>query len=221
MSSRRWTPAKQAGRVAGGAASRRSGHSFEAELEATHAAPDYARILIMARAHPPVAGPPHALHYAGKGKVDFAGHVLSVPVAFDAKSNTDEASYTHDPRDHHELDFLLDWRARGGVAFLLVLDRSIDTLYLVDDLARLRSGFNVQLRTHARGHAVPAPIVPAIVRTERDRTLDAVRSRPIWPWVALAASVYPALAGVLPCPRDTDGDGDCGQPACPRCRSAR
>jgi hypothetical protein len=197
MSSRRWSPARHAGRVAGGAAALRAGRSFEEELEATHDSAEYSALCAMSRAYPPVGGPPGALFYRGKGKVDFVGHVLGVPVAFDVKSNNAEASYHHDPRDCHELDFLLTWRARGGVSFLLVLDRSIDTLYLVDDVARLRAGANVQLRTHARGRAVPAPVVPALVRTEVERTLAAVRSAPIWPWLQLAAAQYPAIARAL------------------------
>jgi penicillin-binding protein-related factor A (putative recombinase) len=144
-----------------------------------------------------VGGPPHALSYRGKGKVDFVGHVLGVPVAFDAKSNNAEASYHHDERDYHELDFLLDWRARGGVSFLLVLDRSIDTLYLVDDVARLRAGANVQLRTHARGRVVPAPVVPAIVCTEAARLIATVKRAPVWPWLQIAAPTYPAIARAL------------------------
>jgi hypothetical protein len=107
MSSRRWSPARHAGRVAGGAAALRAGRSFEEELEATHDSAEYSALCAMSRAYPPVGGPPGALFYRGKGKVDFVGHVLGVPVAFDVKSNNAEASYHHDPRDCHELDFLL------------------------------------------------------------------------------------------------------------------
>jgi hypothetical protein len=197
VTSRRWSPTRHAGRVAGGAAALRAGRTFEEELEATHESAEYSALCAMARAFPPVGGKPGALFFRGKGKVDFVGHVLGVPVALDAKSNRAEASYHHDPRDYHELDFLLDWRARGGVAFLLVLDRSIDTLYLVDDVARLRAGANVQLRTHARGRAAVAPLVPAVHRTEAARTLDAMRGKPVWPWLQVAAMVYAPLARAL------------------------
>ena len=104
-----------------GALAQQTGRTFEDELEATNAAYLAAGLATIARAHPPVGGPPNALFYRGKGQVDFVGSVLGIPVAFDAKSNSDAASYKHDPRDYHELDFLLSWRRTGGVSFLLIL----------------------------------------------------------------------------------------------------
>lgn len=196
----RRTPSRFGGNavnVAQGASAVRAGRTFEEELEATHAAPLYAERCAIARAFPPVGGPPDALFYRGPGQVDFVGHVAGVPVAFDAKSNAEQASYKHDPRDYHELDFLLGWRARGGVSFLLILDRSIDTLYLVDDLARLRAGETVALRTHARGRSRPAPVVPALIRTQSERMLDAALGRPVWPWLSLAAMTYASVSRAL------------------------
>ena len=190
-----------------GALAKQAGRTFEDELEATNAAYLAAGLATIARAHPPVGGPPNALFYRGKGQVDFVGSVTGasasaglpgIPVAFDAKSNSDAASYKHDPRDYHELDFLLNWRRTGGVSFLLLLDRPIGTLYLVDDLAALRAGASIALRTHVRGRSHPQPLVPALHRSESERTLDAALGRAIWPWLALARLQYPLLAAALP-----------------------
>lgn len=188
--------------AARGAAAHRAGRSFEDELEATHVAYAGQGLAAIARAHPPVGGPPSALFYRGKGSVDFLGTLAArphgIPVAFDAKSEAGAASYKHSERDMHEIDFLLAWRSAGGLAFLLVLDRSIGTLYLVDDLATLRAGGSVALRTHARGRAHPESIVPALHRTESELLLDHALSRPIWPWLAIARMQYPRLAAATP-----------------------
>jgi hypothetical protein len=170
-----------------GATAHRTGRTFEDELEATNAAYRMQGLATIARAHPPVGGPPTALYYRGTGQVD----------TFDAKSNSDAASYKHDPRDYHELDFLLDWRRTRGVAFLILLDRPIGTLYLVDDLAALRAGSSIALRTHARGRSRPESIVPALRRTESEVTLDVALGRPVWPWLALAKLQYPTLAAAM------------------------
>jgi hypothetical protein len=178
-----------------GAAAFRAGRTFEEDIEATNRVYADQGLLAIARAYPPVGGPPGGMFYRGKGQVDFVGHVLGVPLALDTKSNTGQASYKHDERDDHELDFLLRWRATGGVAFLLIRDD--DMLYLVDDLARLRARGTVALRTHARGRAVPMPVVPSLRRTDAERTLDAARNRPIWPWLTLAAEYSGAIASAL------------------------
>lgn len=198
-----------AANVQQGATAYRAGRTFEEELEQANAVYAAAGVATIARAHPPVGGPPNALYYRGKGQVDFIGTIRStiagtvtagsgaphgIPIAFDAKSNSDAASYKHDPRDYHELDFLLDWRRAGGVSFLLLLDRPIGTMYLVDDLDALRAGASIALRTHARGRSLPMPIVPALHRTESERTLDVALGRAIWPWLALARLQYPQLA---------------------------
>lgn len=183
--------------AARGAAARQSGASFEGELEATHRAYRRAELAVIARAHPPVGGIPGQLYYAGKGDVDYVGHVRGIPVAFDAKSEAGAASYKHDAGELHQLDFLLDWRDRGGVAFLLLVDRPAGALYLVDDLLRLRQCASVPLRTHARGKSLSVPVVPALHRTESERALDAALGRPVWPWLDLARLHSPTLADAL------------------------
>jgi penicillin-binding protein-related factor A (putative recombinase) len=168
-----------------GANARQAGRSFEAELEATHRAYAADGIAAIARAHPPVGGIPGALYYAGKGQVDFVGHVRGVPVAFDAKSEAGAASFKHGIDDYHELDFLLTWRAAGGVAFLLVYDRERDTVYLLDQLEALRAGETVPMRTHARGRSIAQPVVPSLHRTDSARALDTALGRPVWPWITI------------------------------------
>ena len=187
--------------AAQGAAAKRAGLTFEEELEQSNASYLGDGLAVMARAFPPVGGPPGRMYFTGQGDVDFVGHGAGIPIAFDAKSKSEAASYKHLARDMHELDFLLNWRAvkseQAGVSFLLLLDRSIGTLYLVTDLARLRAGKSIQLRTHDRGHTNTVPLVPSLHRTESERTLDAALGRPVWPWLQLAAEYSPEIARAI------------------------
>ena len=180
-----------------GATAKRVGRSFEEDIEATNRVYSAEGLAAIARAHPPVGGPPGALFYRGKGQVDFVGTVCGVPVAFDTKSDEGCASYKYYEDDMHELDFLLDWRAKGGVAFVLLLDRSRDTLYLIDHLATLRAGKSVPVRTHVRSQTGAQALVPALVRTESERTLDAAMSFAVWPWIDLATLHDPRLANAI------------------------
>jgi penicillin-binding protein-related factor A (putative recombinase) len=183
--------------VAQGAVAKREGRSFEQEITATNDAYAAMGLVAMTRAHPPVAGPPTNLHYAGDGDVDFVGHVRGIPVAFDTKSDEGCASYKYYERDMHELDFLLAWRRTGGVAFVLLLDRARETLYLIDHLAALRAGKSVPLRTHVRSKSGAQTLVPALIRTASERTLDAAMGRPIWPWFDLAKQHDARLADAI------------------------
>lgn len=178
-------------RVQGGAAARAAGRAFEAELVATHdALVQLGAPLAVARAHPPVGGPPHALHYAGKGQVDFVGTFAGRGVSFDAKSVAGAATYTHDPRDVHELHFLRRTRAAGGLAFLLVRDPALHRVYLVDDLEALIAGHAVTLRRHAREGATPC--VLSLQLREHDVALRLATGQPVWDWTSLVALDAPA-----------------------------
>lgn len=175
----------------------RAGKSFEADIDATNRAYAAAGLAAVARAHPPVGGIPGALYFKGKGDVDFVGHVLGIPVAFDTKSEAGAASYKHDAGEMHQLDFLIRWRELGGVAFLLLRDLERNALYLIDRLDSLRAGKSAPLRTHARTKSAPVSLVPSLVRTESERLLDAALGKPVWPWLDLAQQHDPRLAAAI------------------------
>lgn len=85
---------------------------------------------------------------AGKGEVDFIGHVMGCPVAFDAKSvEKDVRSWRYPERDLHQLRFLVDWRRVAGprgLAFILL--RQGDVAYIIYDIDALYRGESVALR---------------------------------------------------------------------------
>jgi hypothetical protein len=197
MSSRRWTPARQSGRVAGGAAALRAGRTFEEELEATHASAEYSALCAMARAFPPVGGPPGALFYRGKGKVDFVGHVLGVPVAL--RREVEQRRGVVSPRPARLSRARLPARlARARRRVLPARARSLDRHALPGGRRRApprrRERAAPDARARPRG---PSPVVPAIVCTEAARLIATVKRAPVWPWLQIAAPTYPAIARAL------------------------
>jgi penicillin-binding protein-related factor A (putative recombinase) len=173
------TVSGRSGRSAGGRKAKAAGGEFEAELVATHQLLAARGVpLAVARAHPPVVGNPvTGLRYSGKGQVDFVGAYAGRAIAFDAKNARGQGSYKQDPRDAHEITFLLQVRAAGGLAFLLIRDPELGRVYLVDDLDALDRGESVQLRAHARHGS--AALVPCIEQAD---------GKCRWDWTQLLTS---------------------------------
>ena len=119
--------------------------------------------------------------------MDYVGAWDGVPVAFDAKSAEGRASYAHDPKKRHELEFLERFRAAGGLAFLLVRDAALGRVYCVADLAPLLAGESVPLRVDLRDGG--APLVPCLARPDAHVAVALVTGRPVWDWRELVRAV--------------------------------
>ncbi len=134
-----------------GARAKQSGRAFEQEIEEANAFYERHGLAVVYRHHPPVEGWGRTLRVTGRGPADFSGVVRlpgtgSVAVAFDCKVITDDASYRHGERDRHQLESLLRFRAAGGRAFLLLLCRALDRVWLLEDLDGLMRRERVPVR---------------------------------------------------------------------------
>lgn len=131
----------------------RAGAGFEAELEAVHqlyALKGQARVI---RLKAPARWDAKLKHFvldAGGGPCDFRGTLANgQSVTFDAKS-WEPATYTHEPKQLHQLQELLDEDRMRAIAFLLVRVPSMHLAYLIRDrvmLSLLRSGKSIELRS--------------------------------------------------------------------------
>lgn len=123
---------------------------------------------LLARAHPKAVGKPGQMRFVAKGAVDWIGLMdmgadeRPLPIAFDVKSVQGATSFHVPPKDAHQLAFLQDWQAAGGIAFYLLLDQRVGMGWLLglnDELAQLGTGERVTFSARADGlpvtHHVP------------------------------------------------------------------
>jgi penicillin-binding protein-related factor A (putative recombinase) len=151
-----------------GAIAHAAGAAFEDQLEAAcqfyrghalvgaryvsvHRFPGTVPAGVIARGHPKVAGRPGSLRYVAKGAVDFVGCYTpsaegpAVPLAFDAKVVTGDASFSVAARDRHQLDFLLAFRAAGGFAAYVLHDQATRLTWVCRQLEALAAGERVAI----------------------------------------------------------------------------
>ncbi len=66
-----------------------------------------------------------------KSTVDFVGAWAGRPIAFDAKENREMTNFPLRNVHDHQVAFLANWEAVGGVGFLLVFQASDQAVYLL------------------------------------------------------------------------------------------
>lgn len=143
-------------------------------------------VAVLSRVHPRVAGAPGRMRIVEKGTVDFVGQVRQppfdpargigrimapvLPLAFDAKSvSGGEASFAVDPAQWHQLAYLADVAAGGGLAGYLLEDARERRAWWIGgpQLAVLQQGHRVKFRRlatapdAARAHTVES-LVPTV-----------------------------------------------------------
>jgi hypothetical protein len=125
------------------------------------------------------------MFFKAKADVDYFGVADSRAVAFDAKSRAGEMHFAYDPRDMHQLDFLIRFHQAGGIGCILVRDEELNRVYLLgrDAILMLRAGYDVELRRDLRGISTGDPLVPCLIRDERQQLEATARGTPIWPWL--------------------------------------
>lgn len=141
----------------------------ETWLELTHEAYRRQGLATIARCHFPVRGKPGSMYPTGKGDCDFVGAVWTwkeraalLPVAFDLKVLRNRADYSFDPIEKPEtlkqIDFLIDIKRHGGVAFLGVLDPDEGALWMLggDCLNLLRADYKLKFRSRDGDKWIPS-----------------------------------------------------------------
>lgn len=112
-------------------------------------------VAVIARAHPKTLGRPGQMRYArGRNGVDFVGQINTpngetISVAFDTKV-CNQASWKLPAKDRYQAEWLLDFKAGGGLAGFLI--RSGEIAFWVDDLSAAYSGERTTLTFKTRGH---------------------------------------------------------------------
>lgn len=189
-----------------------AGDGLEGMLARWHACYRLLREAVITKGNPAVYGTPGAMSYGEPSDVDYTGlarrpglHVVpvAVPLALDAKSCTDRASYAPPSpgrgtkaelldyqRDVRQLEFLRDWQRAGGLAFLLLYCRRLELAWLLFDVQALLSGRAVPIRSlDGKGGRVDhLPVVPA------GSVLSIARGRPAHDYLPVALQA----AGFLP-----------------------
>lgn len=127
---------------------------------------------LLVRRHPATVGPQGARRLAGKGVTDYFGVTLTDvgprPIAFDCKSVQGAASFALKPKEQHQVAFLKQVRAFGGLAFFLLLDVRVGWCWLIhqpSDLALLAAGERVVFCERKRG----TPVAHYVTACERAR----------------------------------------------------
>lgn len=109
-------------------------------------------VALLTRPRPKTVGPQGRMRVAEKSSVDFVGQLAFgpqsplFPVAFDCKSVTGAASFGVDPEERHQLDYLADVQAMGGIGFYLLEDGRENRCWILTDLAPLLAGHRVKFR---------------------------------------------------------------------------
>lgn len=142
-----------------GARARRSGSELEEYLDRLHDGMEAAARGVVMRAHPKVAGKPGFMRIVSKGGTDYVGTAYGIPVAFDAKSTDDPASFHLDPKAWRQSSLLANWQRCGGVGFFLVYARARQIAYLVMDVGSALTTGVILRDAHRRGTRF-APHVP-------------------------------------------------------------
>lgn len=187
------------GSALAGLHAQRSGKSFEQDVEAaclfyrSHARlrGEYVRLdtmggsglkpyAVIAKNNVPTAGNPRSrrgLRSTGKAIVDYSGVWSGQPIAFDAKVRTGKASFAILEDDEHQLEFLRDFRAAGGIAGYLIYDAELMLCWWLSDLDALvkspRSKFypTVAIRSKARGSGELTHHLPVLSRLDAPPSL--------------------------------------------------
>jgi hypothetical protein len=156
----------------GGYKARESGESLEAQIEASSRWYSARHSGVLFHCPPKVVGWGNTMRLAGKGAPDYCGVLHGRAVSFDAKSYAMVASYHHPEKVMHQLDRLLEFRAGGGVAAVLVACPVLKVMWRLDDLAALRRGERLPLRS-LRGdqvtHHQPYVAESSLVEVATDR----------------------------------------------------
>lgn len=68
---------------------------------------------------------------------DFIGHIRGIPIAFDAKSTENKASFPFGTRNspmvkEHQKDFLKSFKRTGGQAYLMIQFNKLKRVFLID-----------------------------------------------------------------------------------------
>lgn len=116
---------------------------------------------LLVRQHPATVGRQGARILASKGVTDYFGVTLTDvgprPIAFDCKSVQGAVSFALKPKEQHQVAFLKQVRAFGGLAFFLLLDVKAGWCWLIhqpSDLALLASGERVTFCRREGGRPV-------------------------------------------------------------------
>ena len=128
-----------------------------------------------------------AAYFERRSTVDYLGAVQGIPVAFDVKETT-RKNFPLDNIHEHQIEFMRDFEAQKGVAFLLVRFAITDTVFLlpVIDLyrhwARAKQGerksiplasFDQELTAQAKSGVMVHYLEPlSIYLTRRRNTLE-------------------------------------------------
>ena len=67
--------------------------------------------------------------YEQKSTVDYIGTFQGLPIAFDAKETSVKTRFDLSNVKRHQYEYLRDWKANGGVGFLVVFFKSRDEIY--------------------------------------------------------------------------------------------
>lgn len=129
-------------------------------------------VALLTRPGPKTAGPQGRMKIIGKTTVDFVGQATLfqggplLPIAFDCKSVTGASSFGVKPEELHQLGWLLDVQAQGGLGFYLLEDGRENRCWILSDLRPLLAGHRVKFRRLAtpKGMAFPktaADLLPA------------------------------------------------------------
>ena len=67
-------------------------------------------------------------YFDQKSTVDYIGACQGIPICFDAKESAVETFSSQNIHDH-QVKFMCDFKAQGGVAFFLIYYKSLDRMY--------------------------------------------------------------------------------------------
>lgn len=162
-----------------GRAANVAGGSFQAEIRESLRLEADAGACVWAEGNPRVAGAPGAMRYVEKATVDFNILAAMIGIAFDCKTFHGREEWTlatvGDPdeieRHRRQVEWLLQFRKQGGIAFLLLYEPKRARAWLCFQLKTLLDGGSVPIRTLEREQrGTPARCIdhmPAIVESPR------------------------------------------------------
>lgn len=145
-----------------------AGASFQTEIRESLRAEADAGRCVWNEGNPRVRGAPGAMFPVEKATVDFQILARSTAIAFDVKTFTGRESWTLSyvgdereiERHRRQVQWLLDFRKQGGVAFLLLYETKRNRAWLCFALKTLLDGGTVLIRTVEREQrGIPSRIV--------------------------------------------------------------
>lgn len=194
------------GRSAGGAKGQKSGKSFEAKLDRSHAILRQKGVAFVVKNHVATVRTRGRdgsvmLRATGRGFVDYSGWIKEksgmVPVCFDAKVVTGKAQYSLEGLQPHQkatvirqLTDMLEWydsSDRLALSFLLFYCDEMETVWLAgpDAMRRLAAGLPVPIRKKLRDGTIEHDLPYARLSTMKEMAMGA----PEIPWIAVALSL--------------------------------